>query len=49
MDGNNPVLRKAIIHLWHDGPIGGRSVMDNTQRRLATLFCWKGLEDDVVT
>lgn len=40
-------LRKDIMQLWHDNTNGGHSGMENTYRRLATLFYWKNLREDV--
>ncbi|XP_060178356.1 uncharacterized protein LOC132608338 [Lycium barbarum] len=40
-------LRKEIITLWHDSPLGGHCGVDHTYRKLYALFYWKGMRGDV--
>lgn len=40
-------LRKNIIDLWHNSILTGHSGIDKTHRKVATIFYWKGLRDDV--
>lgn len=45
--GPDKQLRKDILQLWHDAPAGGHSGIDNTYRRLTTLFWWKETREEV--
>lgn len=47
--GPNPDLRTEIIKLWHSSSQGRHSGIDNTYRRIAALFYWKSLKDDVTS
>lgn len=40
-------LRKEILQLWHESPSAGHSGIDNTYRRVSSLFYWKTLKEDV--
>lgn len=45
--GPNKQLRKEIIQLWNTSPIGGQCGIENTYRRIASLFHWKGTREEV--
>ncbi|KAH0656544.1 hypothetical protein KY285_031426 [Solanum tuberosum] len=47
LDKQGAQLRNDIMQLWHDNTNEGHSGMENTYRRLATLFYWKNLREDV--
>ncbi|XP_019253895.1 PREDICTED: uncharacterized protein LOC109232588 [Nicotiana attenuata] len=47
--GPDDQLRKDIIQLWHNSIHGGHSGIDHTYRRLAALFYWKAMREDVMT
>lgn len=45
--GSNIELRKEILQIWHSTPVGGHSGSDNTYRKIAALFYWKGMREEV--
>jgi len=45
--GANPVLREEILKIWHEKPIGGHSGIENTYKRVSSLFYWPRLKEDV--
>lgn len=44
---SNPLVRKEILKLWHDSVIGGHSGIDHTYKKVAALFYWRGMKEDV--
>lgn len=45
--GLDAQLKKNIMHLWHDSPTGGYSSIEQTYRRISSLFYRKGIWEDV--
>lgn len=47
--GPDEQLRKDIMKMWYDSPTGGHSGIDHTYRKIAFLFYWRGMKEDVQT
>lgn len=45
--GPDEELRREILQLWHNSPVGGHSGMEATHRRVAALFYWKKIREDI--
>ena len=45
--GSSVMLRKEILQLWHDSVTGGHSGIDHTYRKVAALFYWRGMKEEV--
>lgn len=44
---DEPTLKKGILLIWHEKPVGGHLGIENTYKRISNLFYWKGLKEDV--
>lgn len=47
MVGPDLALRREILQLWHNSTIGGHSGIDNTYRRVSSLFYWKRMKEEI--
>ncbi|WMV14796.1 hypothetical protein MTR67_008181 [Solanum verrucosum] len=45
--GNDSSVQQEIIQIWHEKPVGGHFGIENTYKRISSLFYWKGLKEEV--
>ncbi|XP_070011218.1 uncharacterized protein LOC142162326 [Nicotiana tabacum] len=46
--GNDDIMRKKILTLWHSTPSGGHSGIDVTTKKMMAYFYWKGIRKDIL-
>ncbi|KAK8918580.1 hypothetical protein KSP39_PZI021790 [Platanthera zijinensis] len=47
--GDDAALKQQLLHIYHDGAVGGHSGVTATYHRLKKMFYWKRMKPDVHT